>query len=68
MANICRSALLELLQHCRQLRKLSLEHLAVDTRICVQIASNRELEVLNLTMASGLTAFDMRMMFGHLNK
>lgn len=68
MANLSRSALQELLQHCRQLRKLSLEHLAVDTRICVQIASNRELEVLNLTMTSGLSAFDMRMMFGQLNR
>lgn len=67
MIAMSEDGILQLLSRCRQLRKLSLEHGRVTNRICEEIAANRELEVLNLTMASGLTAYGVRHMLSNLS-
>lgn len=47
--------LAQLLSTCRQLKKLSLEATKVDDGVCLQVSKCKNLEVLNLTMAEGLT-------------
>lgn len=60
MAVISTDALVQLFSKCRQLRKLSLEHVPVDDAVCKVLAQNRKLEVLNLAMCTGLTTYGTR--------
>lgn len=55
MAVISTNALASLLAKCRQLIKLSLEHVTVSTDVCYEIAKNKNLEALNMTMCEGIT-------------
>ncbi|XP_016978984.1 S-phase kinase-associated protein 2 [Drosophila rhopaloa] len=66
MASISRSSLRTLLSHCRQLKKISLENTELDDSICTEIAKNKALEAVNLSMASGLTASSVRLMMESL--
>uniref|UniRef100_A0A182PJ26 S-phase kinase-associated protein 2 n=1 Tax=Anopheles epiroticus TaxID=199890 RepID=A0A182PJ26_9DIPT len=62
MCTISLAVLGALLSNCRALVKLSLENVPLDGRICEEIAENRRLETLNLTMCSGIDAMGMRLM------
>lgn len=54
MTSIDKPSLAQLLGVCRSLKKLSLEAVPIDIHVCRQIAQNKSLEVLNLTMCEGL--------------
>ncbi|XP_061392741.1 probable serine/threonine-protein kinase DDB_G0267686 [Musca vetustissima] len=60
MITITKPSLKMLLTRCRQLKKLSLEHVALNDEICNEIAKNTGLEALNLAMCSGLEAWSVR--------
>ncbi|XP_075148098.1 S-phase kinase-associated protein 2 isoform X2 [Haematobia irritans] len=60
MITITKPSLKMLLSRCRQLKKLSLEHVALNDDICNEIAKNTNLEALNLAMCSGLEAWSVR--------
>lgn len=62
MTTISPDALMQLFSKCRQLRKLSLEHVHVNDAACKALAQNRKLEVLNLAMCTGLTTYGLRKM------
>uniref|UniRef100_A0A2C9GS93 S-phase kinase-associated protein 2 n=1 Tax=Anopheles arabiensis TaxID=7173 RepID=A0A2C9GS93_ANOAR len=62
MCTVSVAVLGALLANCRALVKLSLENVPLDGRICAEIAENRKLEALNLTMCSGIDATGMRLM------
>ncbi|XP_017081738.2 S-phase kinase-associated protein 2 [Drosophila eugracilis] len=66
MASISRNSLQTLLSHCQHLKKISLENTELDDSICTEIARNKGLEAVNLTMASGLTADSVRLMMESL--
>ncbi|KAH8243194.1 hypothetical protein KR032_005309 [Drosophila birchii] len=66
MAAISKSSLRTLFSQCRQLKKISLESTELDDDICAEIAKNKSLEAVNLTMASGLTAKSVRLMMESL--
>ncbi|XP_022214438.1 S-phase kinase-associated protein 2 [Drosophila obscura] len=66
MTSISRMSLRTLISQCRQLKKLSLENAELNDEICAEIAKNKSLEALNLTMASGLTARSVRLMMESL--
>lgn len=66
MAAISQNSLMELLSHCRHLKKLSLEHVSINDQICKQIANNKQLEVLNLAMSNGITRNGARKMLSSL--
>ncbi|XP_001999789.2 S-phase kinase-associated protein 2 [Drosophila mojavensis] len=68
LASISLSSLRTLLAHCRQLKKLSLEHAELNDEICSEIAQNSSLETLNLSMASGLNANSVGQMMESLTK
>lgn len=68
LASISQRALYILFSQCRQLRKLSLEHIEVNDTICFEISQNTLLETLNLSMASGLTDVGVRQMLSSLTK
>ncbi|KAH8312874.1 hypothetical protein KR044_013406 [Drosophila immigrans] len=68
LASISLVSLQTLLTHCRQLKKLSLEHAELNDEICFEIAQNTALETLNLSMASGLNASNVRQMLESLPK
>lgn len=66
MADISKDGLLELFSRCRQLRKISLEHVALDSEICEQISENINVEALNLTMCEGIEAQSFDVLCGQL--
>lgn len=68
LASISLTSMQTLLGHCRQLRKLSLEHADLNDEICFEIAQNTSLETLNLSMATGLNASSVRQMMESLTK
>ncbi|XP_013406968.1 S-phase kinase-associated protein 2 isoform X2 [Lingula anatina] len=55
MTVVSEAGLEELLGRCKSLRKLSLEHCALNDKICGYISENKLLEVLNLSMCQGIT-------------
>uniref|UniRef100_A0A182WK41 S-phase kinase-associated protein 2 n=1 Tax=Anopheles minimus TaxID=112268 RepID=A0A182WK41_9DIPT len=68
MCTISKPTLRELLANCRALVKLSLENVPLDGGICAEIAENRQLESLNLTMCSGIDVDGMHAMAKALTK
>lgn len=66
MARISPAALAELLRYCRQLKKLSLEHVQLNEEICLEIAQNKDMEALNLVLCEGLTPKGVKSMFTSL--
>lgn len=66
MAVISTDSAAQLFSKCRQLRKLSLEHVPVNDAVCKVLAQNRKLEVLNLAMSSGITTYGIRKLLGSL--
>lgn len=66
MASISKGSLQMLFSHCRQLKKVSLENNDLDDNICAELAQNKSLEAVNLTMASGLTACSVRLLMESL--
>lgn len=66
MAVISTDALVHLFSKCRQLRKLSLEHVPMNDAVCKALAPNRKLEVLNLAMCTGLTTYGTRKLLNSL--
>ncbi|EDW80674.1 uncharacterized protein Dwil_GK11443 [Drosophila willistoni] len=66
LASISQNSLQTLLAHCRQLKKLSLEHAELNDDVCLEISKNKSLETLNLSMSSGLTANSVRIMMESL--
>ncbi|KAF6019406.1 Skp2 [Bugula neritina] len=63
MASISQNALSQLLSRCKQLRKLSIENLAINDDICRLIAQNVFLTTLNCAMVSGLTCKGLEKIF-----
>ncbi|XP_055700219.1 S-phase kinase-associated protein 2 [Phlebotomus papatasi] len=68
MSSITTSGLQQLLKTCRQLRKLSLEHLTLNDRVCEEIAQNTQLEVLNLTLCSGIRSRGLKNILTNLDR
>uniref|UniRef100_A0A1A9ZJH6 S-phase kinase-associated protein 2 n=1 Tax=Glossina pallidipes TaxID=7398 RepID=A0A1A9ZJH6_GLOPL len=68
MATITKLSLKILLSRCRQLKKLSLEHVVLNDDICNEIAKNEDLEALNLAMCSGIEAWSVRKMLESLKQ
>ncbi|XP_011189757.1 S-phase kinase-associated protein 2 isoform X2 [Zeugodacus cucurbitae] len=60
MVSVTKPSLKMLLSRCRQLKKLSLEHVPINDEICNEIAKNTNLEALNLAMCIGLEAWSVR--------
>lgn len=59
MATISTSGLYHLFKRCKRLRKLSLDSCRLDDSVCTSVARNEHLEVLNMTMAGGLTTYGL---------
>lgn len=68
MISINKSSLKTLLSCCRNLKKLSLEHLSLNDEICAEVAKNEHLGTLNLTMCNGLEAWSIRKMMESLSE
>lgn len=66
MAVITKPSLKMLLSKCRQLKKLSLEHVQINDEICDEIAQNVHLEALNLAMSEGIRPSSMKTMMLNL--
>lgn len=66
MVTISTDSLTQLFSKCRQLRKLSLEHVPVNDAVCKALAQNRKLEVLNLAMCNGITTYGIRKLLSSL--
>ncbi|XP_071445025.1 S-phase kinase-associated protein 2-like [Hetaerina americana] len=60
MAVISNEGLTKLLETCKQLKKLSLEHCQLGYKSCVAIGKNENLEVLNLCSCSGITEIGIK--------
>lgn len=68
MVTITKPSLKMLLGRCRQLKKLSLEHVPLNDEICDEIGKNTGLEALNLAMCSGLEAWSIRKIMENLKQ
>ncbi|XP_037948918.1 S-phase kinase-associated protein 2 isoform X2 [Teleopsis dalmanni] len=68
LSSIKKPDLKQLLAQCKQLKKLSLEFVAVNDDICNSIGQNTNLEALNLAMSSGIEAWSMRKLMDSLKK
>ncbi|KAL9897555.1 S-phase kinase-associated protein 2 isoform 1-T1 [Glossina fuscipes fuscipes] len=68
MVTITKLSLKMLLSRCRQLKKLSLEHVVLNDDICNEIAKNEDLEAINLAMCSGIEAWSVRKMLESLKQ
>uniref|UniRef100_A0A182IZJ0 F-box domain-containing protein n=1 Tax=Anopheles atroparvus TaxID=41427 RepID=A0A182IZJ0_ANOAO len=68
MCIVDKDVLQALLASCRSLVKLSLENVPLNDSVCAEIAENRSLESLNLTMCQGITASAIRAMAKGLTK
>lgn len=68
MTTITTNALIELLSRCKDLRKLSLEHVPINDGVCKEIANNKYLEVLNVAMSRGITRYACKKLLGSLKK
>ncbi|XP_055381033.1 S-phase kinase-associated protein 2 [Condylostylus longicornis] len=65
MAIITKPSLKVLLSKCRQLKKLSLEHVPLSDAVCDEISKNINLEALNLAMCEGIEQWSvLKMMKG----
>lgn len=62
MATINTDGLVELFARCKQLKKLSVEHLELNDAVCKELANNKQMEVLNLAMCRGITSYGVRKM------
>lgn len=62
MCTISESSLQLLLSKCRKLKKLSLEHVKINDVICGEIATNEDIDSLNLTMCEGVTAIGVEVL------
>lgn len=60
MAVINTSGLVELFSRCTRLKKLSLEHVPLNDAVCKELTNNKQLEVLNLAMCTGITRYGIR--------
>lgn len=60
MATMTTIALVELLTHCVRLKKLSLEQMPLNDAVCKELANNKQLEVLNLAMCTGLSRYGVK--------
>lgn len=54
MAHVSYSTLIAIFNKCTRLKKLSLEHVPINKDVLNAIAHNKELQILNLSMAEGL--------------
>ncbi|XP_076462370.1 S-phase kinase-associated protein 2-like [Babylonia areolata] len=68
MATISEKALADILSHCRQLRKVSLEHVGVNETILHLLSENPKLDTLNLAMSRGVTSSGLMPLFAHCSK
>lgn len=68
MSVISTESAVQLFSKCRQLRKLSLEHVPVNDAVCKALAQNRKLEVLNLAMSTGITTYGIRKLLSSLKQ
>jgi F-box and leucine-rich repeat protein 1 (S-phase kinase-associated protein 2) len=68
MCVISRHSLKQLLSKCRKLKKLSLEHVKLDSSVVDEISENTKMEVLNLTMCEGLEWMCLRKLMISLTK
>lgn len=68
MAVISLPALTKVMRECRQLRKLSLEHVRLNYDICFEISENKDLEALNLTMCEGICVDGVRKLTEELKR
>lgn len=60
MAVVAPSSLVTIFNQCRRLKKLSLESVPINDSVLIALSVNRDLEVLNLAMASGINAEGLR--------
>lgn len=68
MASITTNGLAELFARCRQLKKMSLEHVEINDAVCKELANNKQMEVLNLAMCRGITAYGVRKLFRSMKR
>lgn len=59
MAEITKKSLSDLLKKCQRLKKISLEHVPVNDEVLEALSCSKDIEVINLAMAEGVTTEGM---------
>lgn len=68
MATISIEALTMLFSRCRRLKKLSLENVPVNDDVLIALSGNRDIEVINFAMSTGITEDGMRYLLTNCRK
>lgn len=68
MASISKACLSELLSKCYRLKKISLEHVPVNDEVIRALSKSKDLEVINLAMAEGITTDGMKCLLSSCRK
>lgn len=63
MAMVSPESLTVLFSKCYRLKKISLEHVAIDDTVLIALSQNKDLEVLNLAMVEGLAEKGLTCLF-----
>lgn len=54
MVNISTGSLAILFKKCKRLKKLSLENVPVDNNVLLALSANKDIEIINFAMSTGL--------------
>lgn len=68
MATISTDSLTQLFNKCQRLKKLSLEHVPVDDEVLEALSGNKDLEVINFAMATGIDVSGLIYLLGNCRK
>ncbi|KAK9871829.1 hypothetical protein WA026_014285 [Henosepilachna vigintioctopunctata] len=68
MAYISTDSLISLFNKCQRLKKLSLEHVPVNDEVLEALAGNKDLEIINLAMATGIKEPGLQYLFRNCRK
>lgn len=68
MAEIAKESLTDLLNKCYRLKKISLEHVCIDDGVLQALCNSKDIEVINLAMAEGITKEGMTYLLSSCRK
>ncbi|XP_017774518.1 PREDICTED: S-phase kinase-associated protein 2 isoform X2 [Nicrophorus vespilloides] len=68
LVHVSPESLTSLFTKCQRLKKLSLEHVQINTEVLQALAQNKELEVLNLAMVQGIEVDGLKVLLKNCKK
>lgn len=68
MANISTSSLTQFFSKCKRLKKLSLENVPVCDEVLIAMSANKDIEVINFAMSTGITETGLKSLLANCRR